>query len=116
MAANGGINQRFFLPYISCGTQIKLSKLHHLEQSVIRRCPAALNNCRHCACSRRVPHSDATVDKMMQAVARKATGQGEYDSRVDTAVSYVKRADATVSNVTHLITTAMNTCLTIARH
>ena len=33
---------------------------------------------------------------MMQAVARKATWQGEYDSRVDTVVSYVNRADATV--------------------
>ena len=33
---------------------------------------------------------------------------------VDTAVSYVNRADATVPEVTHLINTAMNTCLTIA--
>lgn len=116
LAANGGINQWFFLPYISCGTQIELSKLQHLEQSVIRRFPAALNQCRHRACPRRVTRSDATVDKMIQAVARKATGQGKYDSRVDTAVSYVNRANATVPEVTHLINTAMNTCLTIAWH
>ena len=75
MAANGGINQWFFLhdivTYISyaCGTQIELSKLQHLEQSVIRRFPAALNQCRHRACPRRVTRSDATVVKMIQAVA-----------------------------------------------
>ena len=52
----------------------------------------------------------------MQSVARKAAREGQYDSRVDTAVSYVNRADATVPEVTHLINTAMNTCLTIAWH
>ena len=54
--------------------------------------------------------SDATVDKVIHDVARKATRQGKYDSRVDTAVSYVNKADATVPEVTHL-NTAMNTCL-----
>ena len=39
---------------------------------------------------------DAYVDKVAQTVARKATGQGKYASRVDTAVSYVNRANATV--------------------
>ena len=116
MAAHGGISQWFFLPYISCGTQIELSKLRHPEQSVIRRFPAALNKCRHHASPRVMPRSDATVDKMMQSVARKAAREGQYDSRVDTAVSYVNRADATVPEVTHLINTAMNTCLTIAWH
>ena len=56
------------------------------------------------------------MDKVKQAVTRKATGQVKYDSRVDTAVSYVIRADATVPEVTNLINTAMNTCLTIAWH
>ena len=58
------------------------------------------------------------MDKVGQTVARKATGQGKYDSRVDTVVSYVNRADATVPEVTHLISTAMNTmpCLTSAWH
>ena len=45
----------------------------------------------------------------MQAVARKSTRQGEYDSRVDTAVSYVNRADATVPEVTHLQRTGVVT-------
>ena len=53
------------------------------------------------------------MDKATQDVARMATRQGKYDSRVDTAVSYVNRADATVPEVTHLSNTAMNTCLTI---
>ena len=62
--------------------------------------------------------SPATLDKVLQDVARKATskGTGEYDSRVDTVVSYVNRAGATVPEVTHLINAAMNTCLTIAWH
>ena len=109
MVANGGTDQWFFLPYISCGRQIELSKLHHLEQSVIRRFPAALNRCRHPACPRRVARSPATLDKVLQDVARKATRKGEYDSRVDTVVSFVNRADAIVPEVTHLINTAMNT-------
>ena len=118
MASNGGIRQWFCLPYISCGRQIELSKLQHLEQSVIQRFPPALNQCRHRDCPRRVARSDAYVDKVAQVVARKAAWQGMYDSRVDTAVSYdiVNRADATVPEVTHLINTAMNKCLTIAWH
>ena len=31
MAANGGIGPCFFLPYTSCGRQIELNKLQHLE-------------------------------------------------------------------------------------
>ena len=46
------------------------------------------------------------MDKATQDVARMATRQGKYESRVDTAVSYVNRADATVPEVTHLINTA----------
>ena len=38
------------------------------------------------------------------------------DSRVDTAVSYVNRADATAPKVAHLINTAMSTCLAISWH
>ena len=116
MAANGGITQWFFLPYISCGRQIELSKLQHLEKSVIRRFPAALNRCRHPGCPRRVTRSPAILDKVLQDMARKATSKGEYDSRVDTVVSYADSADATEPEVTHLINTAMNTCLTIAWH
>ena len=66
-------------------------------QSVIQQFPAALNQCRHCACPRRVAQSETTVDKVIQDVARKATRQGKYDIRVDTAVSYVNRAAATVA-------------------
>ena len=55
------------------------------------------------------------VDKMVQGVA-KATRQGEYDSRVVTAVSYVNMANATVPEVTRLINPAMYTCLTITWH
>ena len=51
----------------------------------------------------------------MQGVA-KATRQGEYDSRIVTAVSYVNRADATVPEVTHITNSVMNTCLTITWH
>ena len=47
MAANGGISQWFFLPYVSCGKQIELNRLQQLEQSIIRRFPNALNKCRH---------------------------------------------------------------------
>ena len=43
MAASGGISKWFFLPYISCGCQIELSRLQHLEQSITRRFPNALN-------------------------------------------------------------------------
>ena len=53
---------------------------------------------------------------MLQGVARQATSKGQYDSRVDTEVSYVDRDDATEQKVPHLINTAMNTCLTIAWH
>ena len=56
------------------------------------------------------------MDKVTQDVAMKATRQGKYDSRVDTAVSYVKRATATVPEVTHLINTDMHACLTNAWH
>ena len=59
--------------------------------------------------------SPAAIDKVLKDVARKAT-KGQYDTRVDTVVSYVDRADATEPEVTHLINTAMNTCLTIAWH
>ena len=102
--------------FISCGTQIELNKLQHLEQSVIRRFPAALNRCRHPGCPCRVTRSHATLDKVLNDVARKATGKGQYDSRVDTEVFYVDRADATEPEVTHLINTFMSTCLTIAWH
>ena len=115
MAANGGITQWCFLPYISCGRQIELITLHHLEQTAIRRFPAALSRCRHPGCTRRVTRSPAILDKVLQDVARKAA-KGQYDGRMDTEVSYVNRADATEPEVTHLINTAMNTCLTIAWH
>ena len=36
----------------------------------------------------------AAIDKVLKEVARKAT-KGQYDTRVDTVVSYVDRADAT---------------------
>ena len=52
---------------------------------------------------------------MVQGVA-KATRQGEYDIRIVTSVSYVNRADDTVPEVTHLLNTAMNTCLTLTCH
>ena len=118
MAENGGINKWFFLPYIGCGQQIELNKLQHLEQSVIRRLFNTLSRCRHPACTQRVARSSADVDKHAQDVARKAARQGYDDSRVDTAVSYeiVNSADDTGPEVTHLINTAMNTCLTIAWH
>ena len=35
MAANGGISQWFFLPYVSCGKQIELNRLQQLEQAII---------------------------------------------------------------------------------
>ena len=35
MAANGGVRQWFFLPYILCGRQIELSNLQHLEQFAV---------------------------------------------------------------------------------
>ena len=68
-----------------------------------------------------MPRSDASahdiVDKMMQGVARpRATRQGEYDSRIETAVSYLNRADASVPEETPLLNTAMNTCLRITWH
>ena len=66
-------------------------------QSAIQQFPAALNQCRHCACPHRVAQSEATVDKVIQDVARKGTRRGKYDNRVDTAVSYVNRATATVA-------------------
>ena len=116
MAANGGISKWFFLPYISCGRQIELNRLQHLEQSVIQRFPNALNRCRHPACTQRVVRSSADMDTHAQDVARKAACQGYDDSRVDTAVSYVNSADDTGPEVTHLINNAMNTCLTIAWH
>ena len=60
--------------------------------------------------------SGTIVCRLGQGVARKDAGQGYYDSRVDTAVSYVSNADATGPEVTHPISTAMNTCLMIAWH
>ena len=68
MAVNGGISQWFFLPYLSCGTQIELSRLQQLEQSVIRRSPNALNKCRHPACTQRVVQSSADLDKHAKRV------------------------------------------------
>ena len=109
MAANGGMCKWFFLPYISCGRQIELNRLQHLEQSVIQRFPNALNRCRHPACTQRVVRSSADMDTHAQDVARKAACQGYDDSRVDTAVSYVNSADDTGPEVTHLINNAMNT-------
>ena len=90
MAANGGISltQWFFLPYVSCGTQIELNKLQQLEQSVIRRFPNALNKCRHPTCTQRVVQSSAGMDKHAQDTARQAEHKGYDDSRVDTAVTY----------------------------
>ena len=116
MAANGGIIKWFFLPYISCGQQIELNRLQHLEQSVIRRFPNALNRCRHPACTQRVVRSSADVDKHAEDAARKAARQGYDDSRIDTAVSYVNSADDTGPKVTHLINDAISKCLTIAWH
>ena len=109
MAANGGISKWFFLPYISCGQQIELNRLQHLEQSVIRRFPNALNRCRHHACTQRVVRSSADMDKHAHDVARQADRLLNDDSRVDTA-------DDTGPEVTHLINNAMNICLTIAWH
>ena len=43
MAANGGISQWFFLPYVLHGTPIELNRLQQLEQSVIQWFPNALN-------------------------------------------------------------------------
>ena len=120
MAANGGISKWFFLPYISCGQQIELKRLQHLEQSVIRRFPIARNRCRHPACTQRVVRSSADTDKHARDVARQAEQPGCEDSRVDTAVAYdiVNSADDTCTDpeVTDLINDAMNTCLTIAWH
>ena len=89
MAAIGVIDHWFFLPYILCGQQIKLSKLQHLEQSGIQQFPAVLNRCRHRARPCRVAQLPAILDKVLQGVAaaRKAANEGDYDSRVDTVVS-----------------------------
>ena len=87
-------------------------KLSDLEQSVIRPFPGTVQTSRMlsesgtigCYCG----HDD--------------TGCGQegyrtgFDSRVDTEVSFVNRADATVPEVTHLIITAMNTCFKAAWH
>ena len=116
MAANGGISKWFFLSYISCGTQIELNRLQHLEQSVIRRFPNALNRCRHPACTQRVVRSSADMDKHAQDAARQAARKGYDDSRVDASVSYVNSTDGTGPEVTHLINNAMNTCITIASY
>ena len=115
MAANGGISQWFFLPYVSCGKQIELNRLQQLEQSIIRRFPNALNGCRHPASPHRVMQSSVDLDKHAKDIARKANNTGYDDSRVDTAVTYVNSLDAGLQ-VTHLINYAMNTCLTIAWH
>ena len=89
MAANGGISQWFFLPYISCGKQIELNRLQQLEQSIIRRFPNALNKCRHPANPHRVMQSSVNLDKHAKDTARKADRKGYDDSRVDTEVTYV---------------------------
>ena len=85
MAANGGISKWFSLPYISCGQQIELNRLQHLEQSVIRRFPNALDRCTHPECTQRVVRSSADMDKHAQDVARQAARKGYDDSSVDTA-------------------------------
>ena len=72
MAADGGIRKWPFLPYVSCGTQIELSNLQQLEQSVIRRFPDALNKCRHPACTQIVVQSSADVDMHAKHAARQA--------------------------------------------
>ena len=115
MAANGGISQWFFLPSVSCGTQIELNRLQQLEQSVIRRFPNALNKCRHPASTHRVLQTSVDLDKHAKDTARKADRKGYDDSRVDTAVTFVNSPEAGLQ-VTHLINYAMNTCLTIAWH
>ena len=83
------VSQWFFLPYVSCGTQIELNRLQQLEQSVIRRFPNALSKCRHPACTHRVVQSSVDLDTHAQDTARKADRKGYDDSRVDTAVTYV---------------------------
>ena len=62
--------------------------------------------------------SSATLSKVTQDVATKAAGQGDCDSRAETEVSYVNRADSTLPEVAPLINIAMNTvsCLTSAWH
>jgi hypothetical protein len=115
MAANGGINEWFFLPYVSCGKQIELNRLQLLEQSIIRRFPNALNKCRHPAALHRVLQSSVNLDKHAKDVARQANRTGYSDSRVDTEVTYVNSIEAGLE-VTHLLNYAMNTCLTIAWH
>ena len=115
MAANGGICEWFFLPYVSCGKQIELNRLQQLEQAIISRFPNALNKCRHPAASRRVLHSSVNLDKHAKDVARKANRTGYDDSRVDTAVTFVNSLEAGLQ-VTHLINYAMNTCLTMQWH
>ena len=97
------------LPYMSCGQHIELSRVWHLEQSAIRRFPNALNKCRHPASSPRVTRSSASLSKKVKDAAKKVAQQGCCDSRVDTTVSYVNSADATVPATTHLINTAMDT-------
>ena len=90
MAANGGISQWFFLPYVSCGKQIELNRLQQLEQSIIRRFPNVLNKCRHPASPHRVLQSSVDLDTHAKDTARKADKTGYDDSRVDTAVTYAK--------------------------
>ena len=115
MSANGGINEWFFLPYVSCGKQIELNRLQQLEQAIVRGFPNALNKCRHPAAPHRVLHSSVDLDKQVKDIARKANRTGYNDSRVDTAVTYVNSLSAGLQ-VTRLINYAMNTCLTIAWH
>ena len=103
MAANGGINEWFFLPYVSCGKQIELNRLQQLEQTIIRRFPNALNKCSHPASTHRVLQSSVDLDKHEKDTARKADRKGYDDSMVDTAVTYVNSL-STGLQVTHLIT------------